>query len=103
VVLFSSQPRPRVWTSTGVLLPIRSRLKPSHGFDSATIRMMTAVFEDAWREVKKSDLNDGTTEALRDKLAKFIIAKVKAGVRNPVQLRTDALAYLTLAYPDKFD
>jgi hypothetical protein len=64
---------------------------------------MTAAFEEAWQNVKIGEPTDPMTTALRDKLARIIIAMAKAGERNPAALRDGALAFLRLAHPNKLD
>jgi hypothetical protein len=89
-------------SALGLLVPIRSRLESDHALDSDTVRILTAAFEDAWREVH-GDRIGSHMDAMRDKLARLIIAGAKAGERDPVKLRDSAIMFLRIAMPDKPD
>jgi hypothetical protein len=82
-------------------MPIQSRLPPDSAFDLETIRLLTAVFEDAWRAITRDASIGPDTDAARDQLARIIIASAQRGQRDPIQLRDDAIAFFRLAHGDK--
>ena len=88
-----------VWLR-GVPVPIQSRLLSDHALDPDTIRVLTAVCEDAWREVRGRE-SVAPHFDLRDKLAKLIIAVAERGQRDPTKLRAYAVTFLRVALPHK--
>jgi hypothetical protein len=82
------------------MVPIQSRLPSNNAFDPETIQVLTATFEDAWREVRGKYRVGPDTDAVRNKLARLILAAANGGERDPAKLRADAITFLKLATPD---
>ena len=67
------------------------------GFGAATIQMLTAAFDNAWRSVQASGASYPTSasaESARATLAKYIIDEAVLGVRDPRELCDGAVAHL---------
>lgn len=67
-------------------------------FDPATIRILTAAFDEAWQSLQKSSVSfkpDGQAEATRERLAMRIVEMAALGERDKRRLRDDALVHLT--------
>jgi hypothetical protein len=68
-------------------------------FDEDEVRMLIVAFDSAWQAVQESGASlgsNGEVVATRALLALRIIEVAKSsGVRDPIQLRDDALLYLT--------
>ena len=64
-------------------------------FDAETTRLLGSTFDAAWERVEASDgLPKGHAPSMRESLAKFIIAMVEQGERNPNRLIENALSRL---------
>ena len=75
-------------------MPIQSRLPSDTSFDPDTIRILTEVFENAWRTVSGSSAVAEGSETARNRLARQIILLAQAGERDPAQLRDNAIAFM---------
>ena len=80
-----------------------NRFRSPHlrGFGAATIQMLTAAFDDAWRSVQDSGASYPTAasaESARAKLAKYIIDEAVLGERDPRELCDGAVAHLAGAH-----
>jgi hypothetical protein len=82
-------------------MPIQSRLPPDSVIDPKTIRLLTSVFEEAWRAINRTASVGPHADAMRDKLARIIIAAAQGGQRDPIKLRDDAIASFRLAHGGK--
>ena len=75
-------------------MPIQSRVTVG-AFDPETIRLLTTVFEDAWRSLVGEGIALGPhTDAVRDALARSILDAAVGGERDARRLRDGALAHL---------
>jgi hypothetical protein len=74
-------------------------LLANKAFDDETTRLLGSTFDAAWERVEASDsltTYEGLTTSTREALAKFIIAMVEQGERNPNRLIERALVHLRL-------
>jgi hypothetical protein len=65
-------------------------------FDPETIRILTAVFEDAWRALDGTGDAGPLDDAKRDELANLIIRMAQYGERDPSRLREQAVSIMRL-------
>lgn len=68
-------------------------------FDQATITILAAALDEAWRQVEADRATykiDGNAEGARDVLAKAIVGMAKQGEREPQRLIQGALDRLRL-------
>jgi hypothetical protein len=82
-------------------VPIKSRLQSDSAFDPETIRRLTSAFEEAWRAIDQTASIGPDADAMRDKLARLIIASAQSGQRDPVRLRDEAITFFRLTHGDK--
>jgi hypothetical protein len=72
--------------------------KPHEGaFNSEEVRILGAAFDEAWKAIQDSGAvfaQDGQAEAMREVIARRIIATASLGERERHRLRDDALLYL---------
>src|SRR5262245_8965539 len=84
------------------LVPLRRKVMPrrallaNRAFDPETTRLLGSTFDAAWKSVEASDSlpADKHATSMRESLAKFIIAMVEQGERNPDRLIERALLRL---------
>ena len=80
------------------------RYAAGKSFDPATAQLMREAFESAWKSVQETGSVDAAlyrSEWARETLALRIIEMTERGERNIDRLRSDALAYLSNAKPQK--
>jgi hypothetical protein len=69
----------------------------AHGvFDPDDVRVLVAAFDDAWRRLLDSGVafeSEREAEAMRDRLAKYIIDQARHGERDQRRLREGALLH----------
>src|SRR5262245_3004090 len=78
------------------VMPIRALLA-NRAFDPETTRLLGSTFDAAWKSVEAAgtlSTEKGYATSLRELLAKFIIAMVEQGERNPDRLIERALLRL---------
>jgi hypothetical protein len=78
-------------------MSVEFHLPPDGAFDPETIRVLTAVFEDAWRALDGGGSTSPQDDAKRDKLARLIIGLAKAGACDMAKLRDDAVVFMRLS------
>jgi hypothetical protein len=81
-------------------VPRRWHLPSDHSLDPGTIRVLTKVCEDSWREVHGRG-GIARDKDLQDKLASLLIAVAERGQRDPAKLRAYAVTFLRAALPPK--
>lgn len=67
-------------------------------FDPALTVVLTAAFDQAWHTVEASGVAatlDGAAAAMREAIARRIVAMAEAGMTNASELAMDALAHVT--------
>ena len=67
-------------------------------FDPALTVVLTAAFDQAWQTVVASGVAatlDGAAPAMREAIARRIVAMAEAGMTNASELAMDALAHVT--------
>ena len=86
---------------TEIVVP--AKLKPmdsllaNKAFDAETMGVLGSAFDAAWERVEATDIlpiDKGQVASMRELLAKFIIATVEQGERDPNQLIEKALLRL---------
>jgi hypothetical protein len=77
---------------------MHNRLQAYGGlFDPGDVRLLTAVFDEAWRVVEDSGAffaSNGHVESAKEVLARRIIEMAQLGERDHIRLRDDALLHL---------
>jgi hypothetical protein len=72
-------------------------------FDPTLTPILTEAFDRAWKTVEASGVAaalDGDAAAMREAVARRIVAMADAGMTNPTELAMDALAHATeLKFP----
>jgi hypothetical protein len=74
-------------------------LLANKAFDAETTHLLGSTFDAAWERVKASDslpTDKGHVRSIRELLAKFIIAMVEQGEKDPKRLTNDALLRLRI-------
>ena len=82
----------------GMVMPM-NRLLANKAFDTETTQLLGSAFDAAWETVKASDgplLDERRVASMRELLAKFIIATVEQGERDPSRLIEKALLRLKI-------
>jgi aspartate oxidase len=78
-------------------LLLRDRTNAGDGvFDPATVAILTAAFDDAWKFLHEGGItfaSDARAEEARILIGKYIIEAAKRGERNQHRLRDDSLTH----------
>jgi len=78
-------------------------IQPETAFDPETIEVLATAFDNAWDRLQKSGsrfARPGYSRAVREVIAKRIIAMAQFGMKDPRKLTDDAMQFLTASYRD---
>ena len=72
-------------------MPITTPLGHTAVYDTAALRTLSTVFENAWASIVEYNFNPGSREAARLKLAKLIFQLAATGDHDLLELRCRAI------------